>query len=831
MLHLICNAHIDPVWQWEWEEGAAAAVSTFRTAAQFCEEFDGFVFNHNEAILYKWIEEFEPLLFKKIQKLVSENKWHIIGGWYLQPDCNMPSGESFVRQILAGKRYFMEKFGVEPEIAVNFDSFGHTRGLVQILKKSGYHSYMFMRPDKAVSASDQNFTWVGFDGSEIIAHRIWNGYNTLLGHADKKIEKWLEDHNYAQFGLITWGVGNHGGGPSRIDIQNIDKIITETKNCKIVHSYPEQYFRELKDSGVSLPVCDKDLNPRFIGCYTSQILIKQTHRLLENEMFMTEKMMSSASLQGYAEYCQNGLNEALEDLMTSEFHDILPGSSVQPVEETSLRLMDHGLEILSKIKTKAFFALCSGQAKAKEGEIPVLVYNPHPYSIKGIFECEFMLADQNWDDTFSMPVVYYEGKLIPSQPEKENSSINLDWRKRVVFEAELKPSQINRFDCKIMIVQQKPGPVLKEENGRIIFRTEELEVVINCNTGLIDEYRAHGTSYLGVNAFMPVVMEDNDDPWRMDTNSIRNMISCFKLMAREEGAEFSGVRDVLPESVRVIEDGEVRSTIEAVFKYNNSFICQLYKLPKRGTEIEVNTRVYWNEKSRMLKLSIPTMLGDARYLGQTAYGVNELPSDGNEAVSQKWVAAVSDGMNRVLTCINDGIYGSDFKDGEIRLSLLRSAGYCAHPIMERSIMPQDRFSPRIDQGERMFRFWFNAGTVQQRLEAVDREALVHNEKPFALSFFPSGEGRKPECLIELEDEVVQMTAFKKAEGTENYILRLFEPTGKERDTVIKIPAVGIKQIVRMNAFEIKTFMVDLSKKELIETDLMERTLCCYDINR
>jgi alpha-mannosidase len=131
--HLVCNAHLDPVWLWEWEEGAAAAISTFRTAADLCEEFEGFIFNHNEALLYRWVEEYEPALFKRIQGLVKAGKWHIMGGWYLQPDCNMPSGEAFVRQALLGPCYFQEKFGARPTTAINFDPFGHSRGLVQIL--------------------------------------------------------------------------------------------------------------------------------------------------------------------------------------------------------------------------------------------------------------------------------------------------------------------------------------------------------------------------------------------------------------------------------------------------------------------------------------------------------------------------------------------------------------------------------------------------------------------------------------------------------------------------------------------------------------------------
>lgn len=162
---LVCNAHIDPVWQWEWEEGAAEAISTFRVAAEFCEEFDGFVFNHNEAILYQWIEEFEPALFERIRRLVKEGKWHIMGGWYLQPDCNMPSGEGFVRQIMEGRRYFFDKFGKAPAVAINFDPFGHTAGLVQIMAKCGYKGYLFCRPGADVRPLPAElFRWRGFGG-------------------------------------------------------------------------------------------------------------------------------------------------------------------------------------------------------------------------------------------------------------------------------------------------------------------------------------------------------------------------------------------------------------------------------------------------------------------------------------------------------------------------------------------------------------------------------------------------------------------------------------------------------------------------------------------
>lgn len=825
-LHLLSNAHLDPVWQWEWEEGAAAAVSTFRAAADFCEEFDGYVFNHNEVILYKWVEEYEPALFERIQRLVQAGKWHIMGGWYLQPDCNMPSGESFVRQILLGQTYFEEKFGVRPTTAINFDSFGHTRGLVQIMQLAGYDSYIFMRPDVMGELPAQDFIWKGFNGSQIVAHKIEHGYNTLLGHAHERIEGYLNDEQKQQkeTGLILWGVGNHGGGPSRIDLRKIAALMeARQEEYDITHSTPEQYFADLQQaSGGNLPSFDKDLIPRFVGCYTSMVRIKQKHRQLENELYLTEKMLSAAAIQGLLAYPQAELNEAACDLMTAQFHDILPGTSIQPAEEASLRLLGHGLEIVARLRARAFFALAAGQPKAELKHYPVLIYNPHPYPVKGVFECEFMLEDQNWAEEFSSPVVLQDGKRLPSQPEKEHSNLNLDWRKRVVFAAELAPSAMNRFDCAIEMLDRKPLPQLQEENGQFRFQTDELEVVINARTGLIDTYKAGGTSYLHPGAFAPLVVADNEDPWRMDVHTFPHVIGAFQLMDPGAGSDFSGLKRALLPSVRVIEDGAVRTVVEAMLQYNDSQLVLTYRLPKQGTELEVGVRVFWNEKDKMLKLSIPTVLEDGIYRGQTAFGINELAGNRDECVAQKWVAVESAMQGAAVTCINNGIYGSDCLGGEIRMTLLRSSGYCAHPIMDRPILPQDRFQPRIDQGERLFTFWVNGGALEGRQQAVDREALIHNEQPYALSFFPSGDGEPQEQLLVLEDEVVQLSAFKKAERGDGYIIRLFEPTGTARSTVLAVPKLGIRHEVQLAGFEIATLRLDPAAGTIAATGICER---------
>jgi len=818
-VHLVCNAHIDPVWLWEWEEGAATAISTFRVAADLCEEFDGFVFNHNEAILYQWVEEYEPALFKRIQDLVSQGKWHIMGGWYLQPDCNMPSGESFVRQILLGRNYFEDKFKARPSTAINFDPFGHSRGLVQIMAKTGYDSYVFCRPSGYQKVSS-NFIWRGFDGSEIIGLKSMTHYNSPLGKAEEKIRNVMQEHPADNPLLILWGVGNHGGGPSRTDLQEISALMEKEKNTDLIHSTPENYFAEIKKKKDGLPVHEDDINPVFPGCYTSQIRIKQKHRELENELFATEKMVTSAWVHGLIEYPASALDEAMETLAASEFHDILPGSSIQPVEETSLRLMDYGLEILSRIKTRAFYAFAQGEEVAGNGEIPILVYNPHPFPVEDVLECELNLHDFNPDGTFGNIHVFQDGQEIPAQVEHEKSNLHVDWRKRVIFRAVLAPYQMNRFDCRVEFLPAKPRSAIQETGDYIHFKTDELRVEINKQTGLIDVFEVVGEDMIKSGAFQPIVISHNPDPWGMRYTEFRDVAGTFSLLSPDKSAEISGIsaKSIVP--VRIIEDGDVRTVVEATFGYNDSYLVQRYYLPKQGTWMDVETRVFWNEKDHMLKLSLPVHEETEKVLGQVAYGVQKLPMDGTESAAQKWVAVVSvDG--KALCVLNNGTYACDFKDNELRLSLVRSPAYSALTDGKSDFVPQDRFSPRIDQGERLFRFRISAGEAAEGLSHVDREALVFNEEPMAVSFYPSGQDKPAGMLMQLTDDVVQVTAVKQSQKGNDLVVRLFEPTGYDRSTRLVIPALNLDEKIELKGFEIKTLLINTEQRHVIQANLLE----------
>ena len=825
-LYLLCNAHIDPVWMWEQDEGMAEVLSTYRVAADFCEEYEDFLFNHNEAVLYEWVEELDPQLFARIQKLVKEGKWRIIGRLYIQPDCNLPSGEAMVRQILAGRNYFYEKFAQVPETAFNVDSFGHARSLVQILKLAGYNSYITCRPSyENCPLPADDFIWRDATGAELLCHHGYDSYESHRGEADLKIQGYMDNHSRQDTGMVLWGIGNHGGGPSRIDYEKIEVLRKKYEGqCQIFHTYPEEYFKTLE--GKELPVVEKSLRYHAVGCYTSQVRIKQKYRHLENMLFKVEKMASCAAVNGVYTYPVQAFMDARQDMIFAQFHDILPGSSIAAAEDAACRQLDHGIELMERVKIRSFLSLLRGEEKAENGTIPIFVFNPHPREVDTVVECEFSLPDQNKDSKkWSFPRVYCEGKAIPCQAEHEASNFNVDWRKKVVFRTKLKPFAMNRFTCKIELWDEEPVFESLAEGEDFRFKTEDMELVINGKTGGIDKYTVGGVDYLKPGSCVPLVLHDDYDSWGNTTREFRRVEGSFQLMSPEEGTDYSGIapHNRIP-SLRLIEDGEVRSVVEAVMKYNRSYAVIRYYLPKKGTQIRIGVNLVWNEKMKMLKLPLCTSLEGGRYIGQQMFGREELACDGTEMVAQKWVALEKDG--KALTLINNGSYGSDCCGGEIRASLLRSPGYSAgcsdFSRRKAEVMEQGRCNAFIDQGERSFTFWLRGGETADCLNHVDMEADVANESIFALSCFTGEKECEVKAPVIIDNPKVQLSAFKRSEDDKAYILRLFETTGEGAECRLSLPVSGISQELSLRGFEILTLKYEPAAGMLEEVPLMER---------
>ncbi len=790
-IHMICNAHIDPIWQWDWPEGVSATLSTFYTAARLADEFD-YIFCHNEVTVYKYIEEYAPELFKKIQELVKKGKWHIMGGWYLQPDCNMPSGESFVRQIREGQRYFKENFGVCPTTAINLDPFGHTVGLVQIVKKCGQDSYMFMRPfSHELSLPSDQFIWRGLDGSEIKATRIEGGYSTHLGTSAGSIKRKADLQPFSVCSAL-WGVGNHGGGPSYKDLSDIKEQLLTDESIEFVHSTPEAFFKEINPTHVF----DKSLRISMPGCYTSMYRVKKLHTQLEAEISMAEKISSAAYMTGALDsYPEKEIQTAVEDLLNAQFHDVLPGTSVQCGEDAGIRYLNHGMLEAERAKIKAYFALSANQKVASEGEFPIVVFNPHPYETTDNVECEFTLADQNWSETISSRITVKDenGSVVPYQVIKEESNLTLDWRKRIIFKSHLKPMSLNRFSVYIDFEETKKI----DKESVFIYDNGRKHVEIDEKTGLLKSYKIDGIEYLK-DGFGLCSFDDNSDPWGMAKHQLLRMGTNEKsfVPSREPNGAFKGMK-----TVQVVENGDIYLGIEAFFECDASRGRILYKVYKNNDDIDIDVTLYMGDIDKIIKLKLPLNVS-GNLIGQTAFGTENLFMDARENVAHRFVALDTEG--KCVALLNKTVYGSHFENGCLYMSLSRGVTYCAHPIGERELIPSDRFTKKIDQGEHNYSFRL---TVTDRNQ-LERKAQEFINQPYALNIFPIPKENNENVPLDISlgGDIISMPTVKKMYGRDAIIFRLLNNTENSVDSYIKVN--GTKLSLSFGKYEAKTVVYE-----------------------
>ncbi len=786
-LHLICNSHIDPVWMWDWAEGLGTALSTFRQAADFCDEYD-YIFCHNEAVLYEFVERHDPALFERITELVRDGRWHIMGGWYLQPDCNIPSGEAFVRQIRLGREYFQEKFGKRPTVAINFDSFGHSVGLVQILAKCGYDGYIVCRPMRGlIDLPGDVFLWKGRDGSSV---KVWRAdsdslYTSSFGNAvrdiKEKISRFPEDTEVA---AALWGVGNHGGNPSRKDFADL-KIFRQEAPFDVVDSTPEDFMAEAEPMGEY----DRSM-PCLIGAYTSMNRIKQKYLELEQVLFSTEKLCAIACINGLYLWNNDAFRTAEKAMSAIAFHDVLSGTCTREGEKSSIRKADHAIEILTQEFEKAFFSICSRQKKAGEGEYPIFVYNALPYSRRTQCEVEFLSTKTIFDidEMENVVTVRQNGKLIPSQCIHESSNISYDRRKRVVFEGVLEPLGITRFD--ITVSQREKKKKTPAPEGDIKVMTSYGSVTVGRLTGLIDSMVVNGRELLRGGAFQPVMYEDSADPWGFDMVRIGTDPAPFELSGCRDGV-FEGL-----ESVSIIEDGEIFTQVECLFEKGRSTVRADYRIYKQSSYVDVYWDVLWNEKQKALKLHIPGTFSGS-FIGQIPFGTEEFPSDGSEAAAHRFTA-VCEGED-ALALYNDSTFGFSCENGTIIATLLRGADYCAHPIGNNPLIDTDRYISEIEEGSHSFRFRLACDPISQ----LEVKAAEFMNIPYALNYFPGGDrpaGEIPEKKLLIDSSEICLEAFYR--DGDRYILRLFNNQDKQAEAVVSLGDANGRFIFRK--YEVKT---------------------------
>lgn len=788
-MHLICNAHIDPLWLWNWSDGIAAGVSTFSAAVELSEKFD-YIFCHNESLLYEAIKEYAPRLFIKIKELVKAGKWHIMGGWYLQSDCNFPEGETINRCLNRGLSFFEREFGMRPETAISFDSFGHSRGLVQILAGNGYKNYIICRPMKDEWMPESElFYWDGYDGSMIKVFRAGEHYNSKRGHAVDKIMQELCKKD--EVSAVLWGVGNHGGGPSATDLKMISELMKNSET-EILHSTPDAFFRDIKISPQMR--FSNSLQNCMPGCYTSMSTVKTRFRCAESLYYTTEILATYANLKKGAEYPDKLLDSAMDDILKCSFHDILPGTCIRDGEKFAVNRLGSAVSKLEDIRIKSIYKLMEGEEKAREGEYPIFVFNPEPVAVKTILTCEFILADQNYENYWLLPEAELGGKKLSVQLIRESSNLPLDWCKRILIECELPPMQLSRIS---VYFTRGEKPVIKKFFADKIFvhnacgRTALLDTA----TGLISSLKFNGEKCFGKDLLQPVVYADVADPWMMEKRYLKGYEGYgipFELLKLKEVSEFVGAGEESAPCYR-LEKGDVCTRVESLYGYNRSRMKLTYTFYENRPEIDIDIGVLWNERNRVLKLELPIEKGIP--LVQGMLGREKIVCDGSEHVMQKWVGVENNG--KIYAILNSGLYGCSVKEGVLSINLLRGTTYTSYPLNDLPMLRADGYVPSMDLGWHEFKL--RIGCYEQ--DEVDVEAIRFNRTLCAMNLFPVpvyDRVKTDELPITINSKAVFMLAMKNCNG--GTIMRFYNADDKIKETTLKVGEKAIE--LRFKPYEV-----------------------------
>ncbi len=334
------NSHIDMAWLWPWTETVEVVRNTFRSVLDLMREYPDFKFTMSSARTYEWMQEKYPDLFAEIEQRVKEGRWEVIGGMWVEPDLNMPDGESLVRQILVGKRYFEKNFGVDVKIGWNPDSFGYNYQLPQIYKRSGMDYFVtqkLMWAHEFTTFPYKFFWWQAPDGSRLLTYFPHDYADPIDAEPlGSQVATWmpsiygktLVDHPEM---MHLYGVGDHGGGPTRVMLDHAEQLrAPDTVFPKLEFSFARDFFRDMEKKlpTMQVPVWDGELYFQYHrGVFTTQAETKRRIRRSEENVLNAEKFASIALLYGRP-YPQDGMLMSWKNLLFDHFHDIMPGSGI-----------------------------------------------------------------------------------------------------------------------------------------------------------------------------------------------------------------------------------------------------------------------------------------------------------------------------------------------------------------------------------------------------------------------------------------------------------------------------------------------------------------------
>jgi alpha-mannosidase len=793
--HLIGHAHIDPVWLWPWQEGMAVVLSTFRSALDRMRENPDFTFTASSAQFYQWIEENDPGMLYEIRLRVNEGRWSVAGGWWVEPDMNIPCGESMVRQGLYGQLTFRKLLGRQSDVAFNPDSFGHTSTLPQLLKLQGIENYVFMRPaPHEKNIHDDLFWWKGVDGTKVLTYRIPISYNDT-GSVRERVEQVLDrlKDQPLKTAMTFYGAGDHGGGATKENIISIMSIKEEEYAPELKFSTPERFFKEIRnDKNIPVGVISDDLQHHAAGCYTAESEIKKGNRSTETALITAEKITSIGSIVWGFEYPGNEFTKAWKRLLFLQFHDSLAGTSLPEHSTVAREGFGFAKDIAHTYMYRALQKL-EWKIPAEDPESQYMVaFNPQAWDVTNIIE-----YDLSWDNEEQSVVEDENGNAFEHQWTA--GSTETGNRKRLVSKVVLPAFGYRQIRIRKGQRTKMMVPVIVSDNS---MENEFLRIRFTRNgtIGIFDKSAGREVFKSPDSGCRGVIIDDPSDTWSHD----------IKSFSGEDGS-FGNAEIIF------IEDGPLRAIARMKSKYGNSILTTDWIIYAGLKHIESRVTLDWHEHLKMLKFSFPVNVESTKATFETPYGTIERETNGNEEPGQRWIDI--SGAQSGLTIINDAKYGYSVNGNDLRISIARSAVYAHHNPRKLDMKSEHIWQ---DQGIQTFRMLIvpHEGKWQDaKIPRIAEEFL----QPTPVIFQGIHKGKFPRSgsLLSIDPENVIISALKKSEAGDDLIMRCVETSGMHSSANVNLVFANQRWNGTFRPFEIKTLRYDSKNGKITEVNLLE----------
>lgn len=805
--HLVGHAHIDLQWLWEWQEGIACTRDTFAQAVKFMDEFPDFTFSQSSSCLYETIEEHYPELFKKIQDKVRAGRWELVGGRVCEGDLNLISPESHARHFLYGQRYFRERFGKTAVVGWEPDTFGHTAQMPQILKLGGCDFYYFCRGGRSTPL----FWWEALDGTRVLtfdepATGSW--YNSGVG--DQQLQELLdfEQSSGSRDTMWVYGVGNHGGGPTREQIEQALAWMKTSYMPKVRFSTASEFFAKLQQLDLAkLPTIRDELNPVFDGCYTSHVEVKTLNRDAEALTTSAETVAAVASEFGF-KYPHAAFRRNWEAICFNHHHDTLPGSGIHAPYERTKTTLNRVLAEDHEIITRALEAL-SLRVKPKGGIVTVMVFNPTGWKRSGWIET--YLVKSGWNASQNLDL----DKVVAISPDGEAQPVTvIDPRNKLArfWAADVPPFGWRVFELKNGAPTK---PEIKTSDDKRTIETDRLKVVFDLNQGAITEISAKANGNQPARTISGAALGRLDVAWENPGGMSAWVIG-----------KIDKIEPVKP-AASTVTNG--RDYTDVTFEYSlpphndvsrASTVRQTFRVIAGSDQVECTVDMDWQavgtdkQPNPSFKVAFDTGKKDATFTYEVPFGHLSRPADGREWPALKWVAgtwgsvttegmASSDGhapdaatngktqkgdpnkpvptsvtfappWTGGLAVLNDNRHGFAAKDGMIRMTLIRSS-YDPDPIPNPGRHVSHYALVPLAAGKDLAADGTNAAIFAD----VTRRATELNQPLLAATvpFEATGDGPSEWSLVTIDNPNVVATGLKCAEGGDDYVLHMYEGAG------------------------------------------------------